>query len=47
MISDNILIDIFLYFARFPQRDGIYPLFNTGSSSVAGYSELEQKIRSM
>ncbi len=44
MIPNNILTELFLYFARFPQREGIYPLFNAGSSNINGYSELRGKI---
>lgn len=31
-------------FARFPKREGIYIMFNAGSSTVPGYSELKQKV---
>lgn len=47
MISDSLLIDIFLYFARFPQRDGIFPMFNAGASSVTGYNELQKMVNEM
>jgi hypothetical protein len=47
MIPETILIDIFLYFARFPKREGIKPLFNVGNSNIPGYSELKQKIEEM
>lgn len=44
MIPNNILIDLFLYFARFPKREGIFPMFNTGTSEISGYTELRQLI---
>lgn len=47
MIPETILLDIFMYFARFPQREGIYPLFNAGNSNIPGYHELRQKIDDM
>lgn len=47
MIPNNILTDIFLYFARFPKREGIFPLFNAGASEMAGYSDLRQLLNVM
>lgn len=47
MIPETILIDIFLYFARFPKREGVYPMFNVGSSAIPGYSDLKQRIDEM
>lgn len=47
MIPNNILIDLFLYFARFPKREGIYPMFNAGSSAIPGYAALRQLIDAM
>jgi len=44
MIHKTILIDIFLYFARFPKIEGIAPMFNVGTSKIPGYSELRQMI---
>lgn len=47
MIPQNIITELFLYFAKFPLRDGIYPLFNTGESSVPGYPDLRDEIQKM
>jgi hypothetical protein len=47
MIPNNILIDLFLYFARFPKQEGILPLFNLGESTVSGYTELLQAVQSL
>lgn len=44
MIPESFLIDIFLYFARFPKREGIYPMFNLGASTIPGYAELREKV---
>lgn len=44
MNTNNILIELFLYFARFPKREGIYPLFNVGESNIAGYTELLNQV---
>lgn len=47
MIPETILTDIFLYFARFPKQEGIYPLFNVGNSGIPGYSELRAMVNDM
>ena len=47
MIPNNILTDLFLYFARFPKRAGIYPLFNAGVSDISGYKELRLMVDAM
>jgi hypothetical protein len=47
MSQNNLITDLFLYFARFPKREGIYPMFNTGTSSVPGYAELRQSINEL
>lgn len=44
MITNNLLIDLFLFFARFPKREGIYPMFNVGDSVIHGYSDLRLRI---
>ena len=46
MIPQTILIDIFLYFARFPKREGIYPMFNSGVTT-SDYIDLKKKINDM
>lgn len=47
MTPNNLLIDIFLYFARFPKREGLFSMFNKGMSLVPGYSELQQALNDM
>ncbi len=47
MTSNNILIELFTYFARFPKRDGILPLFNVGESAIPGYNELKNKVENL
>lgn len=47
MIPNNILTEIFLYYARFPMREGILPLFNVGESNIPGYTDLLGLINSM
>lgn len=44
MIPHNIITELFLYFARFPKREGVHPLFNIGESTIPGYSELKAEI---
>lgn len=36
-----------MYFARFPKRTGIFPMFNAGSSNVTGYKQLRQLVDDM
>ena len=47
MTTKNIIIDIFSYFAKFPKREGIYPLFNVDNSTMPGYESLRDMIASM
>lgn len=47
MIENNFLIELFLYFARFPKREGIYPMFNLGDSDIEGYDTLKSIINEM
>lgn len=47
MIPNNILTEIFLYYARFPMREGILPLFNVGESHILGYTDLLVMINEM
>lgn len=44
MIPQNIITELFMYFARFPKREGIYPLFNIGESTIPGYNELKTQV---
>jgi len=47
MKPNNIITDLFLFFARFPQHEGIYSMFNVGTSRVPGYNELRQAVDEM
>jgi hypothetical protein len=40
MTPVNLIIDVFLYFARFPAKDGVLKLFNKGRSDIPGYDAL-------
>lgn len=42
-MNTSLLTDLFLYFARFPAREAIAPLFNKGKSNIQGYDELFQQ----
>lgn len=44
MIPQNIITELFMYFARFPKLEGIYPLFNIGESTIPGYNELKTQV---
>lgn len=46
-MNSNIIIDLFLYFARFPQRQGVLDIFNKGRSEIPGYDSLKSLIESM
>lgn len=39
-MNTSLLIELFLYFARFPAHDAFNSLFNKGRSNIAGYDEL-------
>ena len=39
----NVLTDIFLFYTRFTTPDGVARLFNKGTSTVPGYSQLQQQ----
>lgn len=43
----TIITDLLLYFAKFPQREGVLNMFNKGTSSTPGYSDLQQKVRAL
>jgi hypothetical protein len=44
---NSFLVNLFLYYARFPAQKGVQQLFNKGRSGLAGYSELEAKIKDL
>ena len=46
-MNRNIIIDLFLYFARFPQRQGVLDIFNKGRSEIPGYDSLKSLVESM
>lgn len=46
-MNATILIDIFLFFARFPERDGIFGAFNKGESNLKAYNEIKFKLQDM
>lgn len=39
-MNTSLLTELFLYFARFPAREAISPLFNKGKSNLPGYDDL-------
>lgn len=43
-MNSTILLEIFLFFARFPQRNGILEAFNKGASKLATYHDLMMKV---
>lgn len=43
-MKDTLLIELFLYFARFPAREAVLPLFNKGRSNIPGYEELQKLV---
>ena len=47
MIPNNILTELFIYYARFPKREGILPLFNVGESAIPGYTDMLAIINEM
>lgn len=47
MFKDNFLISLFIYFAKFPKRSGIQPMFNLGKSTLPGYDELKLLVENM
>ena len=47
MTPNNILTEIFMYYAKFPKREGIYPMFNVEQSNIPGYAEMKQAIDAM
>jgi hypothetical protein len=46
-MNESLLIELFLFYARFPDREGILPLFNRGKSDLLGYNALLHKIEAM
>lgn len=46
-MNQSFLIELFLFFARFPAQVGIIPLFNKGRSSHSGYNELKDNVSTL
>jgi hypothetical protein len=46
-MSDHILHDAFLSFARFPDHAGVMKIFNRGESSFPGYATLKTAAQNM
>lgn len=46
-MNESLLTELFLFYARFPDREGILPLFNRGKSDLKGYADLLEKIEAM
>lgn len=47
MTPSNILTELFIYYARFPKREGILTLFNVGESTIPGYYNMLDVINSL
>lgn len=43
----TLIIELFLFFARYPNKEGILPLFNIGRSDLPVYKELQTKIEAL
>ena len=43
-MNTSLLIELFLYFGRFPACEAIAPLFNKGKSNIPGYDDLHAAI---
>lgn len=43
-MNTSLLIELFLYYARFPARNAVNPLFNKGKSNIPGYDELQKAV---
>ena len=43
-MNTSLLIELFLYFARFPSHDAFDALFNKGRSYIPGYDELHTAL---
>ena len=46
-MNGNIIINLFLYFARFPQRQGVLDIFNKDRSEIPGYDSLKSLVEAM
>lgn len=42
-----MILDLFLYFAKFPTRDGVLSMFTNGSSAYAQYSDLYDTVSAL
>lgn len=43
-MNTSLLIELFLYYARFPARNALIPLFNKGKSNIPGYDKLQELV---
>lgn len=43
-MNTSLLIELFLYFAKFPANEAFVPLFNKGRSQIPGYDELHTAL---
>lgn len=46
-MNTTFLIDIFLFFAKFPKKDGIFSAFNKGESSLDSYNSVKLLVQDM
>lgn len=46
-MNSNLIINLLLYFARFPSRQAILDIFNKGRSDIPGYEALKNIISAM
>ena len=46
-MSQSLIVDLFLYFAKFPTRSGVLSLFQKGISSMDGYNQLYSQIANL
>lgn len=46
-MNTTIITELFLYFARFVQKEGVLNFFNLGASPDPAYEELKQKIEAL
>lgn len=46
-MNHSLITQLMLYFAKFPQREGVLKIFNKGSSNIAGYSDLRRSVNQL
>ncbi len=47
MTPSNIITELFLYFAKFPNRKGVFPMFNAVESSMPGYNKMTRAVHDL